>query len=178
MDVAVNVQTDTAVNSVNAEMTRISAVILNRKVMEKMAKIEYTPAMALFEIWGALQSCGTVEEAQKIAANAMCRAGALRKQDVQRMLGVTMLVQIKPPEIMKIDPPRIEPLPEQKLSMKGWTSEWVTTRLPLMKQMLCPHCIKNFYTTGDEYDFCPHCGRAMTPRGQAILEARLKATRL
>lgn len=139
---------------------------------------KYTPTMALFEIWGALQSCGTVEEAQKIAANAMCRAGALRKQDVQRMLGVTMLVQIKPPEIMKIDPPRIEPLPEQKLSMKGWTSEWVTTRLPFMKQMFCPHCIKNFYTPGDEYDFCPHCGRAMTPRGQAILEARLKATRL
>lgn len=142
-----------------------------------MAKIEYTPAMALFEIWGTLQSCSTVEEAQKIAANAMCRAGALRKQDVQQALGITMLVQIKPPDIMKLESPTIEPLPEPKLSMKGWTSEWVTTKLPLMKQMLCPHCIENFYTTGDEYDFCPHCGRAMTQRGRAILEARLKATR-
>ena len=36
MDVAVNVQTDTAVNSVNAEMTRISAVILNRKAEKQM----------------------------------------------------------------------------------------------------------------------------------------------
>lgn len=143
-----------------------------------MAKIEYTPAMALFEIWGALQSCSTVEEAQKIAANAMCRAGALRKQDVQQVLGVTMLVQIKAPEIMKIDPPSIEHMPEQKWPVRAWNGEWYTSKLAFMKAMTCLRCGRTYYTSKEEYDFCPHCGRAMTQRARDILEERLKATRL
>lgn len=42
-----------------------------------MDKFEYTAEMALFEIWGALQTSNSTYDVQNIARSAMERAGLL-----------------------------------------------------------------------------------------------------
>lgn len=42
-----------------------------------MDKFEYTAEMALFEIWGALQTSDSTYDVQNIARSAMERAGLL-----------------------------------------------------------------------------------------------------
>lgn len=46
-----------------------------------MDKFEYTAEMALFEIWGALQTSNSTYDVQNIARSAMERAGLLEVKE-------------------------------------------------------------------------------------------------
>lgn len=51
-----------------------------------MVKFEYTPEMALFEIWGALQvSAGYSSEIKDLAEACMKRAGLLGEQPEEKV---------------------------------------------------------------------------------------------